>query len=69
MSIQVMTLRVFPEEVETNQLRSAPPGERLLDEVYAKILTDSRVVPGQYAGQTDALGLPIQGVVVTARPS
>ena len=59
----------FSEEVETHQLRSAPPGERLLDQVYAKILTDSRVVPGQYADQTDALQLPNQGVIVTARPS
>lgn len=51
------------------EVRSTPLGERISEEVYGRILADTRTVFAPYCDPTGALHLPIEGAVLTAQPA
>ncbi len=63
MNTRVMTVQFTAEAVEGSGM---PPGKRLRDKVYVKILTNSRILDGRYRDETGSLELVIQRIAVTA---
>lgn len=51
------------------EVKGTPLGSRISDEVYHRILTDTRTEFARYCDATGALHLPIEGAVIAARPA
>jgi SAM-dependent methyltransferase len=51
------------------EVTSTPLGDRISEEVYQRILADTRTEFARYCDSTGALHLPIEGAVLTAQPA
>jgi len=51
------------------EVKGTPLGERISEDVYDRILTDTRTAFAGYCDSTGALHLPIEGVILTGRPA